>query len=126
MPTTADARTRVLSHAQSFSSGAVALWKRRFELLDAVVVDGARAPVPSLVRVQRPRLARTVQSVSDRTGRALAHGAALHRTESDPSEIGDARGRLAMVQCPALGGIRKPARDRHRSCGETGAVAHMD
>lgn len=126
LPPTADAGTRVLSHAQSFSSGAVALWRRRFESLDAVVVDRARAPVPSLVRVQRPRLARTVQSVSDRTGRALAYGAALHRTESDPSEIGDACGRLAMVQFAALGRIREPTHNRHRSCDETVAVAHMD
>lgn len=60
-----------LSHAESFSSVAVAVSLWRSQSVDAMAVDGVRATLPSVVRLERSCLAGTVQGVPDRANHHL-------------------------------------------------------
>ena len=68
--------------AESFSSRPVAARPGRFESLDAMAAHGACAALSQALSVQRARLARTIQGVSDRAGRTSADRVAIHRTQS--------------------------------------------
>lgn len=105
IPTYSHARAGVLSHAQSFSSRALALPRWAVESMDAVAVDGACPTISPVARLERPCLARPVQSVSNRARQSSPDGVALHRTKSGPGESRVTSRKLAVVECPCVEGI---------------------
>ncbi len=82
------------------------LFRCRSESLDALAVDRACAPVPSVARLQWACVARPVQSVSHRARCASPDSVALHRTESRPGASRGPSRRLAMVERSGLERIR--------------------
>ena len=123
--TYSDAPPRVLSHAQSFSFGPLAVSRWRSESMDVMAADGTGSTVSHVLRLERPHLARAIQSVSDRTRRPSPDGIALYRTESCTGRSGGSCGRLAMVECPCVEGLRARSSSGSRTCGSPAAVAQV-
>ena len=69
----------------------------------------ARAALPSPLPRQRPRLARTLQGVSDRAGRPPADRAAVRRTQSAAGEPGGAGRGVGLVE-PGVAPDRQASR----------------
>jgi len=100
------ARFGVWPDAQPFSSGLVAVARRRPERVDAMVADGACSALTALVPHERPRLAGTLSGLPDPRGRASVDGAALCRAECVACEFGCAGRRVALVELTVVGSAR--------------------
>ena len=88
---------------EPFSFGVVAAWGWGSEPMDAMVADFARASIPSPLPLQRTRLARAFQSVSNRGGRALVDGSPLRGAERLACQPCRPCGGLALVLCGIAG-----------------------
>ena len=93
--------------------------------MDAGAVGCTCQTVSPVARLERPCLARPVQSVSDRARRSSPDGVALHRTKSSPGASRGTGRRLAMVECPCVERIRARPSCGSRTSGTARVVARL-
>src|SRR5436190_2243610 len=88
----------MVHYAQPLPPRPLAPWRRPSRTLDAVALNRACAWLPPALSWQWPRLARTLQSLPHRGGRASAHRPALRGAQSRAGRLGAPSRGLAVVE----------------------------